>query len=160
VEGKSTPRVEICTLYVADVGGIPTLPTIVRVFVPSHGWLVRQDVIGSGEIDGSTNGEDIATYQSADGSVPPRDLAISLAGGTVDSMTLGPESSGKLNAEGRDGGATMPLTLLNASAVRGMPAAVLPGAVQYVGASRVSTSGARRENDGVDYRHEAVARRG
>jgi hypothetical protein len=119
-------------LYVADVGGIPTEPTVVRVFVPSDGSLVRQYVIGSGGNGGSTNGEDVATFESADGSVAPRDLAIYFAGGTVDSMTLGPESSGKLNAERRDGGTTTPLTLLDATAVRGMPAIDLPGAVQYV----------------------------
>jgi hypothetical protein len=121
-------------LYVADVGGVPTDPTGVlgvRVFVPSHGSLVRQDVIGSGGI-GSSNGEEMLTFQSVDGSVPPRDLAIYFAGGTVDSMTLGAEGSAKLNSEGRDGGATTPLTLLNATAVRGMPAIDLPETIQYV----------------------------
>jgi hypothetical protein len=121
-------------LYVADIGGIPMEPTGiagVRVFVPSQGSLVGQYVIGSGG-NGPPNGEYIETFQSVDGSVPPRDLVIHFTGGAVDSMTLGPENSAKLNAEGRDGGATTPLTLLNASAVRGMPAIDLPEAVQYV----------------------------
>lgn len=118
-------------LYVADIGGIPMDPTGVRVFVPIHGSLVRQHVIGSGE-SSAPNGEDLLTFQSADGSVPPRDLAIHFTGGTVDSITLGPEGSAKLNGEGLDGGATTPLTLLNKSAVRGMPAVDLPETVQYV----------------------------
>ena len=119
------------TLYVADVGGIPAYPNIVRVFVPSHGSLVRQDVIGSGSAGGAS-GEDLETFQSADGSVPARDLVIQLAGGTATSMTLGPEGSGKLGIDGRDGGTTTPLTILNATAVSGMPVVDLPGVVQYV----------------------------
>jgi hypothetical protein len=97
-------------LYVADIGGIPTDPTGiagVRVFVPSQGSLMGQYVIGSGG-DGPPNGEYIETFQSVDGSVPPRDLVIHFTGGAVDSMTLGPENSAKLNAEGRDGGARPP----------------------------------------------------
>ena len=119
------------TLYVADVGGVPMYPSIVRVFVPSHGSLVRQYVIGSGG-NGGSGGEDVETFESADGSVPPRDLVILVSSGAAISMALGPESSGKLSSEGRDGGAMTQLTLLNASSVSGMPVIDLPGAVQYV----------------------------
>jgi len=119
------------TLYVADVGGVATDSTIVRVFVPAHGELVRQYVIGSGGVGGSS-GEDVETFESADGTSPARDLVLQLASGVATSMTLGPEGSGKLGTEGRDGGAATSLTLLHATAVQGMPAVDLPGAVQYV----------------------------
>ena len=51
------------TLFVADVGGVAASPSTVRVFVPSHGSLVRQVVVGSG-INGGANPEDIETFQS------------------------------------------------------------------------------------------------
>lgn len=47
-------------------------------------------------------------------------------------MTIGPASSAKLATQGLDGGAATPLTLVDASTVRGMPAIDLPGAVKYV----------------------------
>jgi hypothetical protein len=117
------------TLYVADQGGIASEPSIVRVFVANAGSLVRQDVIGSGSIRGS---EDIETFESPDRLTAPRDLAIQIAGGNATSMTLGPEGSAKSGIEGIDGGAATALTLVGASAVQGMPAIDLPGAVSYV----------------------------
>jgi hypothetical protein len=117
------------TLYVADQGGIASEPSIVRVFVENAGSLVRQDVIGSGSLGSS---EDIETFESPDGSTPPRDLAIQIASGTATSMTLGPEGAAKSGVEGIDAGAATALTLVDASAVQGMPAIDLPGAVSYV----------------------------
>jgi hypothetical protein len=119
------------TLYVADQGGIASEPSIVRVFVAAAGSLVRQDVIGSGSIRSSED-EDIETFESPDGLTPPRDLAIQIAGGKAMSMTLGPEGSAKSGLEGVDAGAATTLTLVAASAVQGMPAIDLPGAVSYV----------------------------
>ena len=121
-------RDEAGTLYVADQGGIAMQPSVVRVFVTSAGSLVRQAVIGFG----GGSGEDDETFQSPDGSTAPRDLAIQLAAGKASSMTLGPEASGKLRMEGIDGGAATTLTLVAPSAVQGMPAIDLPGAVSYV----------------------------
>ena len=123
--GKDQPGI----LYVADQGAYPSDPSLVRVFVASGGSLVRQHVIGSGQIG---NTEDIETFESPDGSTPARDLTLMLAGATASLITLGPESSGKLATEGLDGGAATPLTLVDAGTVRGMPAIDLPGAVQYV----------------------------
>jgi hypothetical protein len=115
-------------LYVADQGGVAAEPSIVRVFVASDGSLVRQHVIGSG----SSNAEDIETFESPDGSTAPRDLAMQIAGGKATSMTLGPEGSAKSRIEGVDAGAAAALTLVGPTAVQGMPAIDLPGAVSYV----------------------------
>jgi hypothetical protein len=117
------------TLYVADQGGIATEASIVRVFVASSGTLFRQHVLGSGSSHGD---EDFETFESVDGSAVPRDLVMQLTGGKATSMTLGPESSGKLGLEGIDAGATVTLTLVGPSALQGMPAIDLPGAVNYV----------------------------
>ncbi len=119
---------EAGTLYVADLGGVATEPSIVRVFVASNGSLVRQHVVGSG----SSNAQDIETFENPDGSTSPRDLAIQIAGGNATSMTLGPEGSAKSRIEGVDAGAAAALTLVGPTAVRGMPAIDLPGAVSYV----------------------------
>jgi hypothetical protein len=118
------------TLYVADTAPLQAsaVPTGVRVFVVKSGALVRQNVLGSG---GSAS-EDIETFTSADGSSTPRDLTMVVAGGKATSMSLGPESSGKLGLEGIDAGAATPLTLVDASAVQGLPAIDLPAAVSYV----------------------------
>jgi hypothetical protein len=116
------------TLYVADQGGITSEASIVRVFVASSGTLFRQHVIGSG----SSHGEDLETFESADGAGVPRDLVMQLASGKATSMTLGPESSGKLGLEGIDAGAAVTLMLDGPSAVQGLPAIDLPGAVNYV----------------------------
>jgi hypothetical protein len=115
-------------LYVADQGGVAGEPSVVRVFVASDRSLVRQSVIGSG----SSNGEDIETFESPDGSTGPRDLAMQVAGGKATSMTLGPEGSAKSRIEGIDAGAAAALTLVGPAAVQGMPAIDLPGAVSYV----------------------------
>jgi hypothetical protein len=117
------------TLYVADQGGIATEASIVRVFVTSNGKLIRQHVIGSGSSNGE---EDLETFESADGSAAARDLVMQLAGGKATSMTLGPESSGKLGLEGIDAGAAVTLTLIGPSAVQSLAAIDLPGAVNYV----------------------------
>jgi hypothetical protein len=119
---------EAGTLYVAEQGGVAGQPSSVRVFVAVAGSLVRQHVIGSG----FSSGEDIETFEKADGSTAPRDLAIQVANGKATSMTLGPEGSAKSRIEGMDGGAAVALTLVAASAVQGMPAIDLPGAVSYV----------------------------
>jgi hypothetical protein len=119
---------EAGTLYVADRGGVATEPSIVRVFVAKSGSLVRQHVIGSG----SSNAQDIETFESPDGSTTPRDLAMQIAGGEATSMTLGPEGSAKSRIEGVDAGAAAALTLVGPTAVQGMPAIDLPGAVSYV----------------------------
>jgi hypothetical protein len=116
------------TLYVADQGAVAAEPSIVRVFVASDGSLVRQDVIGSG----SSNGQDIETFENPDGSTGPRDLAMQIAGGKATSMTLGPEGSAKSRLEGVDAGAAAALTLVGPTAVKGMVAIDLPGAVNYV----------------------------
>ncbi len=99
------------------------------MFVATAGSLVRQHVIGSGSIGSS---EDIETFESPDGSTPPSDLTIQIAGGKATSMTLGPEGSAKSGLEGIDAGAATALTLVDATAVQGMPAIELPGAVSYV----------------------------
>jgi hypothetical protein len=117
------------TLYVVDQGGVPTQPSIVRVFVVSQGSLVRQDVIGSGGVGA---GEDIETFQSADGSTAPRDLDVQLEGQKATSMTLGAEGSAKAKIDGLDAGAATPLVLVDPSVVQGMRAIDLPGAVSYV----------------------------
>jgi hypothetical protein len=117
------------TLYAADQGGIATEASIVRVFVASGGTLFRQHVIGSGSSHGDV---DLETFESVDGSAAPRDLVMQLAGGKATSMTLGPESSGKLGLEGIDAGAAVTLTLVGPSALQGMSAIDLPGAVNYV----------------------------
>jgi hypothetical protein len=117
------------TLYVADQGGIASEPSIVRVFVATAGSLVRQDVIGSGSIG---KREDIETFESPGGLASPRDLTIQIAGGKATSMTLGSEGSGKSGIEGIDAGAETDLVLVSATAVQGMPAIDLPGAVSYV----------------------------
>lgn len=117
------------TVYVVDRGGVPTQPSIVRVFVVRGGSLIRQDVIGSGALGGS---EDIETFQSADGSAPPRDLDIQLDGDKATSMTLGPEGSAKSRIAGVDAGAATPLVLVDPSSVQGLPATDLPGSVSYV----------------------------
>jgi hypothetical protein len=117
------------TLYVADQGGIASEPSIVRVFVATAGSLVRQDVIGSGS---NGNSEDIETFESPGGLASPRDLTIQIAGGKATSMTLGPEGSGKSGIEGIDAGAETDLVLVSATAVQGMPAIDLPGAVSYI----------------------------
>ena len=116
------------TLYVADQGGVATQPSIVRVFVARADSLVRQHVVGSG----SSNSDDIETFESPDGSTPPRDLAMQLTGGKATSMTLGPEGSAKSRIEGLDAGAASALTLVAPTAVQGMPAIDVPGAVRYV----------------------------
>jgi hypothetical protein len=121
-------RDEAGTLYVADQGGVPTEPSIVRVFVAINGSLVRQHVVGSG----SSNAQDIETFENPDGSTSPRDLAMQIAGGNATSMTLGPEGSAKPRIEGVDAGAAAALTLVGPTAVRDMPAIDLPGAVSYV----------------------------
>ena len=115
------------TVYVVDQRGASAVPAV-RVFIVSNGSLVRQDVIGSG----LSNGEDLETFQSPDSSTAARDLTIQLAGGKATSMTLGPEGSAKSKLEGIDAGAAAPLTLVEASAVEGLPAIDLPGAVNYV----------------------------
>ena len=94
---------EAGTLYVAEQGGVAGQPSSVRVFVAVAGSLVRQHVIGSG----SSSGEDIETFEKADGSTAPRDLAIQVANGKATSMTLGPEGSAKSRIEGMDGGAAL-----------------------------------------------------
>ena len=119
---------EAGTLYVADRGGVAAEPSIVRVFVASDGSLVRQHVIGSG----ASNSQDIETFESPDGSTGPRDLAMQIAGGKATSMTLGPEGSAKSRLEGVDAGAAAALALVAPTAVQGMPAIDLPGAVSYV----------------------------
>jgi hypothetical protein len=116
------------TIYVADEGSIAADPSIVRVFVAGATSLVRQHVIGSG----FSNGEDLETFESPDGSTPPRDLVIQVVGGEATTMTLGPEGSGKAGLEGMDAGAATLLTLVDPSAVAGMPVTDLPGAVRYV----------------------------
>jgi hypothetical protein len=117
------------TLYVADQGGIAGDASVVRVFVSKGGSLIRQYVTGSGSIG---SGEDIETFESADGSTAPRDLEIQLAAGKATSMTLGAEGSGKSRLEGIDAGAPTALMLVGPSAVHGMPVIDLPGAVNYV----------------------------
>ena len=119
---------EAGVLYAADQGGIATEPSIVRVFVGNNGSLVRQHVIGSGAVPG----EDIETFESADGSTSPRDLTLEVTNGTVTSMTLGPEGSSKARLDGTDAGLATSLTLIGSQAVQGMPATDLPGSVQYV----------------------------
>ena len=116
------------TLFVADQGAVATDPSVVRVFVVSNGTLVRQHVVGSG----SSNGEDIETFESPAGSTGPRDLVMQVSGGQATSMTLGPEGSGKSGIEGIDAGVAAALTLVGPTAVQGMPATDLPGAVSYV----------------------------
>jgi hypothetical protein len=116
------------TLYLADQGAVATQASIVRVFVTTGGSLVRQNVIGSG----SASDQDVETFESPDGSSGPRDLAIELAGAMATSMTLGPEGSAKSRIEGLDAGAASPLALVASTAVQGMPAIDLPGAVNYV----------------------------
>ena len=119
---------EAGTLYVADQGGVAAEPSIVRVFVASDRSLVRQHVIGSG----SAQAQDIETFESADGSTGPRDLAMQIAGGKATSMTLGPEGSAKSRIEGVDAGPAAALTLVGSTAAQGMLAIDLPGAVSYV----------------------------
>lgn len=117
------------TLYVAEQGGVPTQPLIVRVFIPVQGVLVRQHVTGSGQL-GST--EDLETFESADGTTQPRDLDLQLSGEKATSMTLGPAGSAKGKIEGLDAGVATPLTLVDPSTVQGLPAIDLPGAVVYI----------------------------
>jgi hypothetical protein len=117
------------TVYVVERGGVPTQPSLVRVFVVSRGSLIRQHVIGSGGIGAS---EEIETFQSADGSTAPRDLDIHLDGDKATSITMGPEGSAKSGIEGLDAGAATPLVLVDPSSVRGLPATDLPGSVSYV----------------------------
>ena len=117
------------TVYVADRGGVPTQPSIVRAFVVANGSLVRQDVIGSGAIGIS---EDIETFQSADGSTGPRDLDIRLDGVKAISMTLGAEGSAKSRVVGLDAGVPTPLLLVDPKTVQDLPATDLPGSVDYV----------------------------
>jgi hypothetical protein len=118
------------TLYVADQGGIASDAVVVRVLVSSHGSLVRQDVIGAGS--GGPSGDDLETFQSADGSGGARDLVINLTAGKATSMTLGAAGSGKKGDEGEDAGVTTSLTLVDPNTVKGLPVTDLPGAVQYV----------------------------
>jgi hypothetical protein len=117
------------TVYVADRAGVPTQPSIVRVFVVSGGSLTRQHVVGSGGI-GTT--EDIETFQSADGSTGPRDLDILLDGDKATAMTLGAEGSAKSRIAGFDAGPPTPLELVDPATVKDLPATDLPGSVSYV----------------------------
>jgi hypothetical protein len=117
------------TVYLVDRGGVPTQPSVVRVFVASGGSLIRQHVIGSGEIGTS---EVIETFQSADGSVGPRDLDVQIDGDQATSMTLGPEGSAKARIGGRDAGVATPLVLVDPRSVEGLPATDLPGSVTWV----------------------------
>lgn len=117
------------TVYLVDEFGLAMQLSVVRVFILMGNSLVRQDVIGSGEIRMT---EDIETFQSADGSTAPRDLDIQLDGGKALSMTLGPEGSAKSRLEGIDASAPTPLVLIDPSTVQGLPAIDLPGSVNYV----------------------------
>jgi hypothetical protein len=117
------------TIYVADQGGVPAEPSIVRVFIVQSGSLVRQEVTGSGQLG---SGEYIETFESAAGSTGAEDLAVFVQGGLATSMTLGAAGSAKANAVGMDGGAPTPLTLVDPSAIESLPALDLPAVPSYV----------------------------
>lgn len=117
------------TVYVADRGGVPTQPSVVRVFVAADGSLVRQDVIGSG---GMGTSEVLETFRSPDGSTAALDLVISLDGDMATSMTLGPEGSARSKLVGIDAGAATPLVLVDPKTVQDLPATDLPGIAIYV----------------------------
>lgn len=106
------------TLYVDDANGI---------FVSSAGSLVRQHVIGTGQV-GATHF--VFTFMSvSDGGSLSRDLLVDTDGGSAISMALGPEGSGKTQSS--SGVAT--LALVPTSTVAAMPIVNTPNVVRYVG---------------------------
>lgn len=105
------------TLYVDASNG---------VFVSSNGSLVRQQVLGSGQV-----GTDYFTFSflapGAD-STAARDLNVRTTADGV-TMGLGPQGSGKLQS---DTGVTA-LTVVPASTVAGLPVINTPNVLSYVG---------------------------
>jgi hypothetical protein len=116
------------TLYVADSpAGLPSP----RVFVSGGGNLVRQDVRGSGQAGGGAGqaaqytltfaprGADAASEEA---------LLLDTQGGMATQMALGPANSKSFLG----GPGETPLTVVDASAVSGLPIVNLPGVVEYV----------------------------
>jgi hypothetical protein len=116
------------TLYVADSPAGAPEP---RVFVSGTGQLVRQHVIGSGASGG--NGQVAAEYTlsfvapGADYSTA-RALLLSMQGDTASQMALGPADSKAFIG----GPGETPLTVVDSSAVSGLPIVNLPGVIAWV----------------------------
>jgi len=106
------------TLYVDATNGI---------FVSSGGTLVRQHVVGTGQM-----GSDQFAFSfvaPGEAAASARDLLVQTDGTSAVSMSLGPSGSGKT---GSDAGVTA-LTVVAASTVERMPIVNTPNVIQYVG---------------------------
>ncbi|HEX8796007.1 MAG TPA: hypothetical protein VF765_33890 [Polyangiaceae bacterium] len=117
------------TLYVADS---PPNAATARVFVSGGGKLVRQDVLGSGEMGGGKGGvadEYTLSFVPAGGDPSAaRALLLAMQGGTASQMALGPGNSKSFIG----GPGETPLKVVGESAVSGMPVVNLPDVADYV----------------------------
>jgi hypothetical protein len=117
------------TFYVADAPAGLSGP---RVFVTQGGDLVRQHVIGTGESGGGAGGmpaQYTLSFEPPGGdAASAQALLIDVQGTTASQMALGPANSKSFLG----GPGETPLTVVDASAVTGLPIVNLPGAVSYV----------------------------
>ncbi|HXJ20493.1 MAG TPA: hypothetical protein VMT03_09685 [Polyangia bacterium] len=110
-----------------DAAGAMYVDAANGIFVSSGGTLVRQHVIGTGQI-----GSDQFEYTfvaPGDGTAAARDLLVQADQGSAVSMALGPAESGKTRSDA----GVIGLTLLPASSVTGLSIVNTPNTIQYVG---------------------------
>ena len=107
------------TLYVDAANG---------VFVSNDGTLVRQHVLGSGS---SGTSEFLFTFTAPDADVgSAQNLLVETAGATASAMALGPSNSRAFLDQAPAG--TTALTLVDASAVSGLPVVNTPNQFRYI----------------------------
>jgi len=107
------------TLYVDSANG---------VFVSNDGKLVRQHVLGSGS---SGTSEFLFTFAAPDADTgSAQNLLVETAGSTASAMALGPSNSKAFLDQAPAG--TTALTLVDASAVSGLPVVNTPNQFQYI----------------------------
>jgi hypothetical protein len=116
------------TLYAADTGADGQN----RVFISSANTLVRQFILGSGQMGGGAGAQYTFSFESRDSDgADARALLVNLQGGTASAMALGPANSRSFLDDAAVG--DTPLTLVDTSVVFGFAILNLPGTVQYVG---------------------------
>ena len=97
------------------------------IFVSSvDGSLIRQHIVGSGQ-SGTEYSYSFAA-PNEDGLMPEQ-LVVETSGGVAVSLQLGAGGSGKLPS---DGGSFVPLQLVSATALKGMPVVNTPNVISYV----------------------------
>jgi hypothetical protein len=109
------------TLYVDAANGI---------FVSAGGALIRQHLLGSGQLGAN---EFIFTFGSpaADAGSPERDLLVETTGSTASAMALGPGGA-RMFLDQSPAGVTA-LTLVDAATVSGLAVVNTPAVISYLG---------------------------